>query len=430
VPNAPFPPDENDRVSALYEMKILDTPPEERFDRLSRLASTMFGVPIAYVALLERDRQWFKSSCGLGGLTETPRETSLCSHTVLSEEPIICPDTMDEPRFCDNPYVLGAPNLRFYMGHPLTSPDGYRVGTFCVADVSPRPVTEAEVSAFRDLARAAESELNLVDSVALQRDLRLGKEKLREAYGELAAVHEALRESQLQLVQSSKMAAIGQLAGGVAHELNTPLASILMGLDSTLKCLPDRPERAVTRLERARHSVMQMKEIVSKLLFYSRDSVDRIEETDLNAVVHDTLQLVGHQLRLDGVDVELDLHELPILLANSNQLQQVVTNLLMNARDAILMSPDAPRRIQVRSRVQPDTVVVCVQDWGPGVSEELQQRIFEPFFTTKDVGSGTGLGLSISQQLVRAHRGDLTVTSAPGAGATFRFWLPKSPEAG
>ena len=425
MPNAPFPPDENERVSALYEMKILDTPPEERFDRLSRLASQMFGVPIAYVALLERDRQWFKSSCGLGELCETPRETSLCSHTLLSEDPIICPDTFDEPRFSDNPYVLGAPNLRFYMGHPLTTPDGYRVGTFCVADVSPRPVTEAEVTAFRDLAMAAESELNLVDSVALQRELRLRNEKVRAAYTELAALHEALRESQLQLVQSSKMAAIGQLAGGVAHELNTPLSSILMGLDSTLKCLPDRPERAVTRIERARSAVLQMKDIVSKLLFYSRDAVDRYEETDLNMVIEDTLQLVGHQLRLDGIEVELDLHPLPLLTANSNQLQQVVTNLLMNARDAVLSSSEAPRRVQVRSRVQPDTVVVCVQDWGPGIDAELQQRIFDPFFTTKDVGSGTGLGLSISQQLVRAHRGELTVTSAPGAGATFRFWLPK-----
>lgn len=418
MPNAAFPPDENERVSALYEMKILDTPPEERFDRLSRLASQMFGVPIAYVALLEGERQWFKSACGLGDLRETPRETSLCSHTILSEDPIICPDTFDEPRFVDNPYVQGAPNLRFYMGHPLTTPEGYRVGTFCVADVSPRAVTDAERVAFRDLAMAAESELNLVDLVTLQRELRIGKESLREAYA-------ALRESQLQLVQSSKMAAIGQLAGGVAHELNTPLSSILMGLDSTLKCLPDRPERAVTRIERARSAVLQMKEIVSKLLFYSRDAVDRYEDTDLNTVIEDTLQLVGHQLRLDSIEVELDLQPVPLLVANSNQLQQVVTNLLMNARDAVLSTPEAPRRVQVRTREQPDTVVVCVQDWGPGIDAELQQRIFDPFFTTKDVGSGTGLGLSISQQLIRAHRGELTVTSKPGDGATFRFWLPK-----
>src|SRR5688572_17711694 len=134
---APLPPDETERLAALYELNILDTKPEERFDRVTRLATLLFDVPIAYVSLIDSNRQWFKSSCGLSS-SETPREISFCSHAILNDEPLIIRDALNDTRFCDSPLVLSDPFIRFYAGCPLTSASGHKVATLCVADRSPR----------------------------------------------------------------------------------------------------------------------------------------------------------------------------------------------------------------------------------------------------------------------------------------------------
>jgi adenylate cyclase len=177
LPYAELPPDERERVAALYARQLMDTPPEERFDRVSRLACSSLNVPIAYVAFLDGERQWFKSSCGLP-VKETPRRTSLCSHTLLSTEPILCPDTLQEPRFADNPNVVGPPNIRFYMGHPLSTSEGHNIGTFCVMDFQPRTLDDQQTGAFLDLAQWAQNELNLIDIVELQQALLEGKREL------------------------------------------------------------------------------------------------------------------------------------------------------------------------------------------------------------------------------------------------------------
>lgn len=226
---------------------------------------------------------------------------------------------------------------------------------------------------------------------------------------ENARVHEQLKESQAQLIQSSKMAAVGQLAAGVAHELNTPLGTVLLGLSARLEAGPDRT------LEKVHRAATRAKEIVAKLLYYARDARLARVPTDLNQVVRDTLELLGSQLNLDNVRVETDLHEIPLVPGNQNELQQVLTNLMINARDA-------GKRILVRSRADHEGALVEVIDDGPGVPEELREKIFDPFFTTKPVGSGTGLGLSTSLQIVLAHDGKLEL--GPGPGGHFRLWLP------
>jgi len=246
----------------------------------------------------------------------------------------------------------------------------------------------------------------------------------RDLRRQLQSALSELKDSQAALIQSSKLAAIGQLAAGVAHELNTPLAAISVAIDGSLMTLEARPERAKSRLEKAIVSIEQMQQIIGKLLFYSRDARSGRRTTDLNAVVRDSVQLVGHQLRLDNIEVDLDLRELPEIEANANELQQVITNLLLNAKDAML-APGAPgKRVLISSRREVDRLLVSVRDYGAGMSEAVRLRIFEPFYTTKEVGRGTGLGLSTSLQLVQQHGGELTVESAVGQGTTFTVSLP------
>lgn len=162
-----IPPNEAQRLSALRQMGILDTPPEERFDRITRLARLVLHMPIALVSLVDESRQWFKSRQGLL-LAETPREISFCAHTILGGETFAIPDTLRDERFHDNPLVIRDPHIRFYAGHPLSATDGSRVGTLCVLDRNPRRFTEAEMQLLKDLAGIVQTELNLAGWVGRQ----------------------------------------------------------------------------------------------------------------------------------------------------------------------------------------------------------------------------------------------------------------------
>jgi len=165
-----LPPDETERLADLHALELLDTPAEERFDRIVQLAAVVFDVPIAYLALVDSDRQWFKAKCGLT-TTETGREVSFCGHTILQREALVVPDTHHDPRFADNPLVVGEPFIRFYAGHPLAGRAGTNVGTLCLADSRPRSLEPRDLDALRRLARVAEHEIGLLDLVRVQREL-------------------------------------------------------------------------------------------------------------------------------------------------------------------------------------------------------------------------------------------------------------------
>ena len=150
--------DERRRQEALEELGILDTPRDERVDRVARLAKEMFGVPMVSVSLLDRDRQWRKTEIGLGG-SEAPRQDSFCDYTVSQDRTIVVEDALTTDIFADNPFVVGDPHLRFYAGHPLHAPGGEPIGTLCVLDTVPHTLSEAQRGLLRDLAFWVQSEL-------------------------------------------------------------------------------------------------------------------------------------------------------------------------------------------------------------------------------------------------------------------------------
>lgn len=156
------PADEAQRTATLRNLHILDTPAEERFDRITRIAQRVLGVPIALVSLVDSNRQWFKSCQGLAA-SETPRGISFCGHAILDDAPLIIGDALSDPRFADNPLVTGEPRIRFYAGHPLKHSNGSRLGTLCVIDRRPREMSAADLAALADLAAWAEEELNVLN---------------------------------------------------------------------------------------------------------------------------------------------------------------------------------------------------------------------------------------------------------------------------
>jgi len=175
----PLPLDESQRLEALRRLNLLDTPAEERYDRITRLSRRVFDVPVAVVSLVDADREWFKSSQGLS-LREIPRAVSFGGHAILRDQALIVPDTRADPRFAGNPLVTNEPNIRFYGGYPIRGPEGHRLGTLGLIDRRPRALDPADVGSFRDLAMLAENELKVARLSQSQLQLTVESALLRQ----------------------------------------------------------------------------------------------------------------------------------------------------------------------------------------------------------------------------------------------------------
>ncbi len=234
------------------------------------------------------------------------------------------------------------------------------------------------------------------------------------------------RHTQEQLFQTSKLASVGELAAGVAHEINNPLTAIVGFSEMLMNRITDpEDQRMVGRIFAAGQ---RTRRIVQGLLRFSRGLQDReMARVDINDAVSQTVGLVRRQLELSGLDVIEDYAD-NLLLANTDGggVGQIILNLLQNARDAIFDSSTGGR-ITVRTRLDgPEHVQILVEDDGPGIPRDMRSRIFDPFFTTKPPGQGTGLGLSISHRIARELGGQLSMQSTPGKGTTFTLRLPTS----
>ena len=250
------------------------------------------------------------------------------------------------------------------------------------------------------------------------------EEKVHERTVDLEETNKTLRETQAQLIQASKMAAMGQFGAGVAHELNQPLAGISGYTDLLLlKMERETPEwRYAKKIE---DQCVRMTKIVNNLRTFARQSKFEYAETDINQPIDDALMLLGEQIRSHNIKVKRDLaSNLPKVLADANQLEQVFLNLISNAKDAI--DPKGSGNITIISRQgeKADFVEVLVADSGTGMDNSTVNDIFNPFFTTKDVGKGTGLGLSISLGIIEDHAGRIEVHSVKERGTVFRICLP------
>ncbi len=280
-------------------------------------------------------------------------------------------------------------------------------------------------------------------------------EALRRNLVELKETNDKLEAAQNQLLQSEKLASIGQLAAGVAHEINNPIGFVnsnvttlgkyiegLLGLVAAYEAalgrseVPDEVRQRVrdaqqrTDIEFLRTDIVDLlrecvdglarvRQIVQDLKDFSRVDSGEWQYADLNACFRSTLNVVRNEIKYKA-EVEDQLGELPAVMCNAQQINQVLMNLLVNAAHAI----ESKGRITIRSGVDGELVWLEVEDNGHGMTADVKRRIFEPFFTTKPVGKGTGLGLSVSYGIVAKHGGHFDVDTAPGRGTRFRLWLP------
>ncbi len=231
-----------------------------------------------------------------------------------------------------------------------------------------------------------------------------------------------LEQAQLQLMQAEKMASLGELAAGVAHQLNNPLGSITLFAQLMLE-EHDLPDRAEADLRRILHDAKRCRDTVRELLEFARQTRQQIQPQDINQALSRTLFLLEKQTLFHNIEILKDLDpDLPLVKADSQQLNHLFMNLILNAAQAM----EGKGRITVRTAFEKaaERVSIEIGDTGPGIPSDILPHIFEPFFTTKEVGQGTGLGLSIAYSIVQNHGGRIEVDSTPDRGTTFRVILP------
>jgi len=249
---------------------------------------------------------------------------------------------------------------------------------------------------------------------------------LRDTTEAIQRREQELREKQEQLVQAAKLATLGELTTGVAHELNNPLNNIGLFIGNVVDLIQlgsHETDRMLRDLRKAMDQVHKASQIITPLRPFGHAAPASREPVGVNTIILQALSLLNEQLRLRNVDVEIELARGdPIVLGNAIQLEQVFLNLLTNARDALR---DADRKlICISNGIEGQTLRIVLQDTGPGIPPELEHRVFDPFFTTNEVGEGTGLGLSITYGIIRDHLGTIQVHNRPGEGVAFVIELP------
>lgn len=393
----PLPHDEELRLEALRRYEILDSAPEEAFERITSLAKRLFGVPIVLISLVDTNRQWFKSCIGLDTKTTT-REVSFCAHAILRDEVMIVPDATLDPRFAQNPDVLGGPGIRFYAGAPLRTAEGAALGTLCIIDRKPRPpLSDEEQLTLSDLAAV------VVDEMELRLSLRKSVE--REA---------ALNRAKAVAEQAS--ASRAHFLSRMSHEFRTPLNAIL-GFAQLL----EGEDLTADQKEDLRH----IHDAGEQLLHLLTEALDlsRLEAGRVRMVIEDVAlaPLVTAAVRAAGaphasVDVDAGLS----VLADAARLRDVVAELVGNAtRHA---GPEVS--VLVTARRDGDVVELRVSDDGRGMTPADAEGMFAPFERGAGNAPGLGLGLAVARRTLEAMGGSITAEGAPGTGTTMVVSLP------
>ncbi len=380
----------------------------ELLDRALRQVTELFDVDLGAIYLLEEESRVVRRVAAVGHQSEYAR---MFPPTQIPTELL---ESIRQARAT----VLSVESLPLpAVFRDLHTKEAMQVGYGVVLWAKDRMLGGLVVGC-RVLREYSAAELNLLNAVGNQVAAAIEKSLLLE---ETQKAYEHLRRTQEQLLQSAKMAAVGQLISGVAHELNNPLTAIL-GYSQLLSSGEPTSPQAAAYVEKIYRQAQRTQRIVQNLLSFARQQKPVRQPVNINQVLEDTLSLREYDLRVSNIQVWRELaSDLPLISGDAHQLQQVFLNILNNAVDAILETSDRGE-IWLRTDAEDSHLLVELTDSGPGVKDA--SRVFDPFYTTKPVGKGTGLGLSICYGIINEHDGEIAVRNTPPRGATFTMKLP------
>lgn len=420
---APRPENEGARLRALLRYAILDTPAEQAFDGLTQLAGQICGAPIALVSLVDEHRQWFKSRVGLEA-TETPRELAFCAHAILQDQIFQVPDALSDPRFADNPLVVGHPDIRFYAGAPLVTSDGFKLGTLCVIDRVPRRLSSEQLSALRILGNQVIAQMELRHAAAALARGMIDLEVARTPSPTAGPLEE--------LVWHDRGERERAFLAHATHDLRTPLNAIV-GFSQLLAEEADVPEAErrdiAGQISRAAEYMLRLVNDILDVASIDSGTVSLSHQVHTyEALTRPVLETIYSLAAAGGNRITVDLAgPRATILGDLTQIQKILFNLLSNA---CKYTRDGTIRLTITDEGDRWTRIE-VADTGVGLSSEQRQRLFRPFAKVQKAQvqnqEGTGLGLHITRGLCERMGGAVTVHATPGIGATFVVWLPSEP---
>jgi len=416
----------NDMVEMAARIPRIEDLLSHVLERTMRAVSAGIGS----IMLLDRERRTLRIAVGRGlqepgrGPVEVKVGEGIAGKVVEMGEAVVVEDIEKDPRFgqvSDPRYGGGS-----FICMPL------RVGERIVGvvNLSKKEVAPGTTGVFSQtdlqfLNALATYTAYAVDNARLFEEAQQAAQRLQEVVEDQKL---RLTLAQQQMIQAAKLSALGELVAGVAHELNNPL-TVLVGASDILE--EQAPEGLKEYAQMIREATDAARHIVRGLLTFGRQMPLERRHVTLDDLIEKVLALTAADLRIESVKVDRDMAaDLPPVWADGHQLQQVLVNLVTNAKQAMAELPEAERRLKLTTRaLGPDRVRISVEDTGPGIPAEVLPKIFDPFVTTKG-SAGTGLGLSISYGIIREHGGQITADSRPGRGATFTIDLPVGSAAG
>lgn len=397
-----LPPNESDRLDALSSYALLDSLPEKEYDEITALASMICDAPISLISLIDKDRQWFKSCHGMS-INETPRELSFCAHAINQKnQTLIVNDARKDERFQNNPFVISDPNLVFYAGVPLISPEGHPLGTLCVLDTKPKQLTSEQQKALEILSHQ------------LMKLMELRKMTL--------LLHQNIKKLNARNKTLDKFVSVA------AHDIKSPMNNVLALSDMLLEDYAKtmHPE-AVELLEHIHTSALHSTHLIDGILDYSKDpnSISEHKESiHMKSFLH-----VMEELLVTNKSIQMTIEVDDNLYAymNKTALQQIFSNLISNS---IKYNDQDIAKITIQVIEGDSELKISVKDNGPGIKPKDKKRIFKLFSTTanrdKDGFHGTGIGLATVKNLIQSLGGKISVISEKDEGANFVFTLQKT----
>jgi signal transduction histidine kinase len=399
--HAPLPTGETDRLAALYELNVLDTPPEKDFDDIVSLASTICGVPMSLISLIDTDRQWFKAKIGID-LTETSRELSFCSQAILGRDLLVVPDARQDPRFTGHPAVGDDLEIRFYAGAPLVTSDGFALGTLCVMDSGPRKLSLDQLQALRALARQVTAQLELRRYATALANTTARLQELERRKDDLAGLVGGELRAPLRLMSSylENVALTGVHDAELADLVGHATSAHVRGLHDLLGHLLSLADTGVGG------DSLHMREIdLTRLTQRAVESVRPIAATKKIWILN---QAGGPSM--------------PII-ADPVRLEQVLMHLLFTA---VKYTPSGGR-VRVGTEIESGpTVRLDDLDLPDGLRPDLFAHLYYGAIANPADMPGPDRGLAVAKRVLDAHHATVALSDRPGDGTSLHVVFPFS----
>lgn len=392
--SASIPDDEQRRLLALNQYSILDSEAEEVFDEIVALASFICDTPISTITLIDDHRQWFKSSMGLAD-SETPRDVAFCAHAILQDDIMIIKDATKDIRFQDNPLVTGTPDIRFYAGMPLISPEGFKLGTICVIDTKPRDLSEKQNFALKVLSNQV---MKLLE--------------LRRKNAELERIHEMHN----------------RLLSIIGHDLRSPITSI-----DGLLLLAEKYSLGLQEFQdlvpRLRRMVDTTNDLLSNLLHWAKSQIEgKVSEKKFLSLKLVSQNIINANSILFASKGNIIFNRIPenhFAWVDKNMIDFVFRNLILNANKFMNNGT-----VTIDSKQLDHSIEVSVTDTGVGIDDAIGKNIFLWGKVESTEGTngekGSGFGLPMSKEFIEMQGGVIRFTTTPHTGTTFYFTLPST----